>query len=711
MLEIGPLQASKSIFSKNTCKTCAYGMGGADGILVNEVGESIQICKKSVQAQISDVQKAIDVQFITTTPIEKLKKIPPKTMERMGRLDEVLFKSAGDTHFKKIDLAEGVALVTERFLQTTADKTFFYSSGRSSNEAAFILHLFARIFGTNNVNNCSYYCHQASGVGMGATLGTGTATVELQDLKKADLIFVIGANPSSNHPRFLTELMECRRRGGHVVVINPVREPGLDKFSIPSDVKSLLSFGSELASLDLQPKIGKDIEILSALAKMVIENDAHDLGFIEKNCSGFEEYLKSLDGLEINHLCSVSAVEIEKVKAVADLYCNSQNVIFTWAMGITHHQHGVENVEAIVNLALLRGMMGRKHAGLLPLRGHSNVQGVGSVGVSPKLKANILANLEKYLTLELPKSEGWDTMRCMDEAFNDNVDVAWIMGGNLYASNPNLTYAESALNKIKTKIYLTTTLNNGHVIPSEGEIIVFPVMTRDEEIQSTTQESMFNYVRLSEGGQRRLKNARSETELIANVASAVVSEKVFDFSKFIFHRNIRKAIAEVIPGFEQIARIEDEKKGFHVENRIKHEALFDTADGKAKFSLAKMPVNMVLDVDDFHLMTVRSEGQFNSIIYEEEDAWRGVKSRDVVFMNPLDMADHGLKAGDRISLKSNVGEINGLKIVAFEIAKNCLMAYYPECNIVVEGKLDPRSKTPAFKNTIVKITKSYDRTI
>jgi molybdopterin-dependent oxidoreductase alpha subunit len=375
-------------------------------------------------------------------------------------------------------------------------------------------------------------------------------------------------------------------------------------------------------------------------------------------------------------------------------------VVYTWAMGITHHVHGVENVEAIVNLAMLRGMLGRKNAGLLPLRGHSNVQGVGSIGVMPTLKKQIFDNIENFYNLELPKDKGWDTMACMDEADAGNVDLAFIMGGNLYGSNPNAIFAEKALNNIPFKIFLNTTLNEGHLKGIDNEVLILPVLARDEEKQPTTQESMFNYVRLSDGGLGHLKNARSEVEILVEIAKNVLPYSSINFDEFARHKQVRKAIATIIPGYEAIGKIDSTKEEFQIEGRTFHEPSFDTPSKKAIFV-----VNKLIDFDEgpnqFRLMTMRSEGQFNSIIYDEEDAWRGQTERNIVLMNPKDMAENGFVENQIISLKSKVGQLSNLKIRPFDIAKGCLAGYYPEMNVLVSSDVDPRSKTPGFKHTKV----------
>ncbi|SOE23598.1 oxidoreductase alpha (molybdopterin) subunit [Spirosomataceae bacterium TFI 002] len=699
--EVGLGEFTRSITSKNTCKTCAYGMGGQKGGMVNEDGDTIEICKKSMQAMLTDIQKGIPSEFWGQNSLAELRKLRPRELERLGRLQDPIFKGKNDNAYKVISWQEAFDKIIHKFKATDPNRSFFYASGRSGNEAAFLLHLYARVYGTNNVNNCSYYCHQASGVGMGSVIGTGTATIELSDLKKADLVFVIGANPASNHPRFLTELLHLRRRGGNVIVINPAKEQGMVRFSIPSDVRSLLSTGTAIASEYLQPRIGGDMAVIYGIAKYVLEQGAEDKAFVKNNCENFDIFKTKVNDLSWEEIVSNSQISKAEIIKAAELYIQGKNVVFTWAMGITHHQHGVENVEAIVNLAMLRGMLGRENAGLLPLRGHSNVQGIGTVGVTPVLKGKIFENIEEKLGIKLPTTVGWDTMKCMEEADKGNVDVAFILGGNLYASNPNLNFAKKALDNIPFKVFLNTTLNEGHIQGIEGESLILPVLTRDEEAQRTTQESMFNFVRWSDGGIERIKNAKSEVEIIATIAKDVVPKTKLDFAAYLDHKNIRNAIAVTIPGFEKLSNDNEE---FHISGRIKHNAIFDTPSGKAIFKfngLPKAPENK----DSFTLMSVRSEGQFNSIVYEEDDAWRGTTHRNVILMNPEDIAAKGLKDGDSINVKSKAGEIKNFEAFAFNISRGSVLGYYPETNFLVGSEVDPRSRTPAFKATEVWIEK------
>jgi molybdopterin-dependent oxidoreductase alpha subunit len=702
---VGLRNFTESIVSRNTCKVCAYGMGGQRGGMVNELGDRLEICKKSIQAQLTDSQDEIPEEVFRNSSIQQLKELSSRELERLGRLNHPLYKNQNDTHFSTITWEDALTKTISAFRRTNPARSFFYASGRSSNEAAFILHLFARLYGTNNVNNCSYYCHQASGVGIGGMIGSGTATLELDDLKASDLIFVIGANPSSNHPRFLTELMHCRNRGGKVVVINPAKEPGLVRFSIPSSVKSMVTGGSSIASAYLQPNIGGDIALFKGIAKSVLENHSEDMHFLLHHANGFDEFKNDLDGTswrEIERCAGVSQTEIEEV---AGWYGKAKNVVFSWAMGITHHIHGVDNVESIVNLALLRGMVGRKYAGLLPLRGHSNVQGIGSVGVTPQLKQEVFDALHVNLGIKLPDTPGWDTMSCIRAAHEHRVDLAFILGGNLYASNPDQLFAERALDNIPFKIFLSTTLNQGHLKGSSGNCIILPVAARDEERQSTTQESMFNFIRLSDGGIVRLNNVRSETDIITDIAIGVLEEKELSFRNFKDHQNIRAAIAETIPGFEKIKRLGETKEEFQIDGRTFHHPTFKTPDKKALMKVVQIPNDPVDQTGKtiFKLMSVRSEGQFNSIIYEEQDAWRGQSERRVVLMNPEDMKSLGLIENEIVSLRSQTGVMPNVKVRSFSIRAGNVLGYYPETNVLIAATTDRRSLTPSFKNTMVEI--------
>lgn len=693
----------KAMRSKNACKTCALGMGGQKGGMVNERGAFPEVCKKSLQAMVADMQGAIPERFFETYSLPQLQAFSPRELETAGRLTQPLLYTRGDNYYRPISWAEALERITSRLKSISADETFWYFSGRSSNEAGFLLQLFARLYGTNNVNNCSYYCHQASGVGLSSSFGTGTATLTLEDAEHADLVFLIGGNPASNHPRLMSTLKHVRRRGGHVIVINPVIEPGLVNFSVPSDPISLL-FGTKIASLYVQPHIGGDLALLTAVARKVLDLGAHNEEFLTSHTDHWPEWKTHLEAQELSKLCDIAGVELDVVERIARLYAASRNTVFGWTMGITHHVNGVENVEAIGNLACLRGMVGKPHAGMMPIRGHSNIQGIGSVGVTPKLKDAIFERLQSHYGLQLPTSTGLDTLACMEQAHAGKLKFGLCLGGNLFGSNPDATYARESLSRLEMLVTLSTTLNTGHAHSLAAETLILPVLARDEEPHPTTQESMFNYVRLSEGGPSRHIGPKSEIEVISLMASGVLgSSGPIDWEKMSQPSEIRQMIGRVVPGFEQIRTIDKTRQEFQIEGRTFHQPRFPTPNGKAQLrvhAIKSRPARGQLQ-----LMTVRSEGQFNTVVYEDYDLYRGVDRRDVILLHPEDITRLDLKPRQRVTVKSAAGTLPRILVYPFPGIKpgNALM-YYPEANVLVPRTIDPRSKTPTFKNVDIDIT-------
>ncbi|MBD3676649.1 MAG: FdhF/YdeP family oxidoreductase [Planctomycetaceae bacterium] len=690
----------KAMRSKNTCKTCALGMGGQKGGMVNESGHFPEVCKKSLQAMVADMQGAISDEFFSTYSIEQLRQFTPRELEHAGRLTKPMLAVRGENYYRPISWEEAFEKVVDKLKALSAEETFWYFSGRSSNEAGFLLQMFARLYGTNNVNNCSYYCHQASGVGLNSVLGTGTATIVLDDVEHADLVFVIGGNPASNHPRLMTTLKNVRRKGGEVIVINPVIETGMVSFKVPSDPWSLL-FGTKIATEYIQPHIGGDLALVTGIAKRVLELGHADEAFLNEHTHGWPELKSRLETLNWDEIIQKSGVQKADIDRIADKYCAANNVIFSWTMGITHHHHGVENVEAIANLALMRKMVGRPNAGMMPIRGHSNVQGIGSVGVTPKLKDAIFERLQTHFGVELPTTEGLDTMGCMEEAHAERLKLGFSLGGNLYGSNPAANYAAEALQKLDLLVYLNTTLNTGHAWGTAKETLILPVLARDEEPQPTTQESMFNYVRLSDGGPARHVGPKSEVEVISHIAKRVLPESPVDWVGMENTSRIREAIAEIVPGFEKIKQISDTKEEFQIGGRTFHEPKFATADGKANLRVHELPIPHARE-NCVRLMTVRSEGQFNTVVYEEYDLYRGIDARDVVLLHPDDVDSLGLQDRQRVTVHSDEGNLPNIEIRAWDKirAGNALM-YYPEANCLVPKSTDPRSKTPCFKSVLI----------
>jgi molybdopterin-dependent oxidoreductase alpha subunit len=714
--------------SKNACKTCALGMGGQLGGMVNEKGRFPEVCKKSIQAMAADLQAAIHEHFFTDFNLEKLKSFTSRELEAAGRLTQPMYGGPLDSNYRRIEWDEAIDRVASKLKKIDPHEAFFYFSGRSSNEAGFLLQLFARVWGTNNINNCSYYCHQASGVALSTVTGSGTATITLEDLDHCDLVFLIGANPASNHPRFMRNLVDLKRRGGKVIVINPLKEPGLVRFKVPSDLRSLF-FGSAIADMYLQPHIGGDIALLSGMAKALMERGALDRRFVTQRADGWEAFRRHIEQVSWDAVAHRSGVDRKAIREAAELYARSNAAVFAWAMGITHHEHGVKNVQAIANLAIMRGMLGGRGKGLLPLRGHSNVQGIGSMGVTPKLKQAVFDRLENEFGVKLPTWDGLDTLACMRRAHEGKIRFACCLGGNLFGSNPHATFAHEALGRVDLVTYLSTTLNTGHAWGRGRHTILLPVLARDEEPQPTTQESMFNFVRMSDGGAARHKGPRSEVQVISSIAHAVLGDSVHPDSPLQWRSlsntsHIRQFISRIIPGYEKFADIDQTRREFTIPGRTFHEPKFPTDTSRAKLHVIELPPLLGEPGSPFpersgngnprwesrhfkngslRLMTMRSEGQFNTVVYEEQDIYRGQERRDVILMNRRDMERMGLKEDQRVTVRSEAGSMQNIAVRGYDMpAGNCAM-YYPEANVLIPKVADPSSRTPAFKSALVTV--------
>jgi molybdopterin-dependent oxidoreductase alpha subunit len=678
-------------------------MGGQRGGMVNELGRFPEVCKKSIQAQAADMQAPITESFFERHSVRELEGWSPMRLEYAGRLSFPMAWSEGQTHFRRIAWDDALDRLASELRSAPPEQTFFYSSGRSSNEAAFLMQVMARSYGTNNVHNCSSYCHQASGVALTRMLGSGTATVVLDDLDRTDLALVSGANPASNHPRLIVKLIELRRRGGTVIVINPVKEIGLVRFRIPSQPRSLL-LGSGVSDIYLQPHVGSDIAVSKALLKGVLERDGVDRDFLRRYVAGWDGVESDASAASWEELLRICGLERAEVDRAAESIVRAGNGLLLWAMGLTHHEHGVDNILALGNIAIARGWIGRRGCGLMPIRGHSNVQGIGSVGFTPGLKQAFADKMRETYGLPPASSAGLDTYASMEAASRGRIRVAVMMGGNLYGSNPDLEWAAASLRKIGTSAYITTKLNPGHVHGRGRFTVLLPVLARDEERQATTQESMFNFVRLSEGGapppHRELK---SEVEVVCGLAARLLPAGPFPFDRMTSHRAVREAIGKVVPGYSRIGRIDETKQEFQIDGRTFHQPTFNTPSGKLQ---ATAPATRGLEVGEgeFRLMTLRSEGQFNTVVYEEEDIYRGTTRRDVVMMSAVDAARLGLRENDAVSVESETGAMRAV-VALIDIPPGNLAMYYPEANVLVPRRVDPASGTPAFKSVAARIVR------
>ncbi len=691
-------------------------MGGQAGGMVNESGHFPEVCKKSFQAMVGDMQGGIPDDFFQTYSVAQLSKFTPYQLEHSGRLVKPLILKKGSQHYQPITWSEAMERIVTKLRDTEPRKSFWYFSGRSSNEAGFLLQLFARLYGTNHVNNCSYYCHQASGVGLTSVIGTGAGTIKLDDLEQSDFVMLIGGNPASNHPRMMRSLMMVRRRGGKVVVVNPMIETGLVNFSVPSDPLSLL-FGTKIASTYVQPCLGGDLALIYGIMKRLKEMHAWGHGetpepiideeFLADHTQGWDAVAERLESLTWDEIVKKSGVGKEEINDIASQYAASKRAVFSWTMGVTHHLHGSATVQAIAQLALMRRMIGRPGAGLQPIRGHSNIQGMGTVGVTPKLKEKIFERLESELGVTLPTFPGFDTLECLEAADRGDMQFAFCLGGNLYGASPDASFSRRAIGRTDMTVYMSTSLNTGHASGlAQEETIILPVLARDEEPEPSTQESMFSYVRLSDGGKPRHEQSvdygpRSEVEIISELGCRILGTSgPVNWLEMSHTSTIRKAIGRMIPGLERISKMDQTKEEFSIPGRTLDTPTFPTANGKATFHVHDLP-----DAPEgLQLMTIRSEGQFNTVVYEEEDLYRNQSRRDIVLMHPDDIRNRGLSAGSLCRVQSDSGEMRRVTISAYpEIRQGCVAMYYPESNVLVPKEVDPLSRTPSYKRVAVEI--------
>ena len=667
---------------------------------------------KSVEAISAEIQPPISNNFFEQQSIEQLQQLTSLEADQLGRWSFPVILSEGSSHYQKINWDE-IYQLTETAFKITPERVASYSSGRSSNEAAFLLQLMMRALGSNNLADCSDLCHAPSTVGLKQMFGTGTSMVSLKGLKETDCVVLAGSNAAYNHPRLMNELIKLRDRGGKVVVINPVKERGLVKFASPAFVTSLLT-GSDIASIYLQPIPGSDVALFVGMQKSLVEQGKINQEFLlehTEDCSEVLAHVRSTSWETITETCGVSQAEIE---AAAQIIGSSPKVVFAWAMGITQQQNGVDNVYSIANTALITGNVGKFGAGLMPVRGHSNVQGFGSMGVTVHLKQEIQQSLEKLLGRSLSRIPGYDTHALIEAADAGKVDTLICLGGNLYGANPDSHKVKGALSKIKTIIYLSTKPNLGHFHGLAQQTIVIPVLNRFENPHKTTVESGNNFVRLNDEGQTHLQDSDliAEVDFLTELAHRLHGEHPVNWRKLQDTKYVRQLIAQTIPGYEKIAEIDETKKEFTISGRILNQPHFPTPSGKATMFVTPLPQLSLPQAQDFDvgeythglvlaLMTGRGYAQHNTVVYRTEDKYRGLSHRHCILMNRFDAEDVGFKEHQRVTVKGNVSQLDNIEVIYGEVRPGAALMFYPEVNVIFNAPVDTRCGTPAFKRVPV----------
>jgi molybdopterin-dependent oxidoreductase alpha subunit len=661
--------------------------------------------------------KRVTPEFFQQWSVAELLQQSDQWLNAQGRLTHPMLLHRDASHYEPIGWDDAFELLAGELNSLNyPDQAIFYTSGRTSNEAAFLYQLFVRQFGTNNLPDCSNMCHESSGAALGETIGVGKGTVTLEDFDHAQAIFVIGQNPGTNHPRMLASLESARRRGCKLVHINPLPEVGMTRFKHPQDVLGLLGSGTELANLFLQVRINGDVALLKGIAKAVLaREDALDQDFIAQHTTGFDEFSSALQAVSWNEIVEQSGVSKEKIEQAAQIFAESERTIFCWAMGLTQHRNAVANIQEIVNLMLLRGQIGKPGAGLCPVRGHSNVQGDRTVGIWERPTEVFLDRLGEAFDFEPPRNHGFDTVRAIQAMHEGQGKVFFALGGNFLSATPDTDFTAAALRRCRLTAHVSTKLNRSHLITGERALIL-PCLGRTEidvqadKPQFVTTENSMGVVQISRG---RLEPAStellSEPQIVARLARETLEHRTtVDWEELANdYDKIRDVIERVIPGFDDYNRRVREPGGFYLPNAARNR-VFNTKTGKAQFTVHELPEHD-LGPGQFLMMTIRSHDQFNTSVYTENDRYRGISDgRRVVFLNEADIAAAGLRAQQVVDLVSHFeGEeriARRFVVVPYDIPRRCAATYFPEANVLVPVRnVALKSNTPVSKSVVISI--------
>ena len=613
----------------------------------------------------------------------------------------------------------------------TPDQAVFYTSGRTSNEAAFLYQLFVRQFGTNNLPDCSNMCHESSGLALKEVIGVGKGTVKLEDFDLADTILIIGQNPGTNHPRMLATLQRAARRGATIISVNPLAEVGLTRFKHPKDFLHLFGSGTKIAKHFVQVRLSGDLSFFKGLCKQILEEEAKQPGrivnraFIEQKTNGFEDFRAGIAGVSWNDIVEQSGISRSQIREIAEVILQSKSVIACWAMGLTQQRQAVATIQEIVNLLLLGGNMGRPGAGVCPVRGHSNVQGDRTMGIWERMPDSFLDRLRDTFRFEPPRKFGWDVVESIKAMHRGEAKIFFAMGGNFVSATPDTEFTAEALSRCRLTVQVSTKLNRTHLITGE-QALILPCLGRTDRdkqgrgLQFVSVENSMGIVHTSRGNLEPPSNQLlSEPAIVARLATATLGNRTtVDWLDLVEdYDRIRDLISHVVPGCEDMNHRLQHRGGFYLPNAARDDD-YKTKTGRANFVVSAVePVHLL--PDQFLLTTLRSHDQYNTTIYGLDDRYRGIfNGRRVVFINPDDMNEQGWKEGDRLDITSHF-RIDGNEqrrmalcflAVPYEIPRRCVATYFPEANVLVPiDSVAEGSNTPTSKAIIVSFVLSSAR--
>ena len=720
--EMGVVKSAKGLFKMNQkdgfdCPGCAW----PDPEKPSKLGEYCENGAKALAEEATN--KKVDADFFARYSVEELSNWSDYQIGKSGRLTEPMVLYPDKIHYEPIRWEDAYALIAQKLQELDMpDQAVFYTSGRSSNEAAFLYGLFVRAFGTNNMPDCSNMCHESSGVALSETLGIGKGSVKLEDFDKAEVVLVIGQNPGTNHPRMLSALQKCKENGGKVISINPLEEAGLVRFKNPQEIKGVIASGTSLTDIHLQVKINQDVSLLKVIQKKLISldkesSDVFDHEFIKKYTNGYEALLKNLEKHTEQELIKLCGVEENVIDEVVQLLANRQKIIICWAMGLTQHKNGVENIKECVNLLLLKGSLGKPGAGTCPVRGHSNVQGDRTVGIMHHVSPALNEAIQKTFGFSPPDKEGLDTVHAIEAMYKGTAKVFIALGGNFLSAASDTLYTAKALQNCDLTVSVSTKLNRTHLIAGQTSLIL-PTLGRSEldnkdgKPRFFTVENSMGKVHQSKGMLQPIShNLISEPEIIGGIADAYFKNKHPVPWKQLSedYALIREKIAEVIYGFEGL-NTKSKGSGFYLPNNVRDLDFSKLPDGKAQFSCCDLPEHQIKE-NEFLLMTIRSHDQFNTTIYGLDDRYRGIyNERRIVMMSSRDMEKHHLKKQDVITMISTYDGIErratNFLVVPYNIPQGNIAAYFPETNVLVPyNHYADKSNTPISKSIVVRIEK------
>lgn len=722
--QVGIIKGTKALLGLNQFK--GYDCPGCAWPDPDDERAIIEFCENGAKAIAEEATKEkVDAAFFKKYSVEEISSWSDYKIGKSGRIFEPVILHEGSNHYEPIEWNEAFSLIGEKLKSLPSpDNAIFYTSGRTSNEAAFLYQLFVRQYGTNNLPDCSNMCHESSGSALTETVGIGKGSVKLEDFYETEVIFIIGQNPGTNHPRMLTALQKAKKNGAIIITANPLKEAGLLRFKHPQSPVDMLGKGTSLTDLYLQVRINSDVALLLAINMILINKEEEygggviDHDFISGNTAGFEDYKKMLESYDLDDLIIQTGVPADEIYKAADIIASKKKIIVCWAMGLTQHKNAVDNIREIVNMLLLKGSIGKPGAGTCPVRGHSNVQGDRTMGIWEIANPVFIQKLEEVFEFNAPKHNGYDTVHAIEAMANKKANVFIAMGGNFLSATPDTEHTAKALQNCDLTVHISTKLNRSHLIHGKTSIIL-PCLgrterdTQKEGDQFVSVENSTGVVHDSRGHKDPVSpHLKSEPKIVAGLAKATLDKSKVDWEDVTDNYDrIRDMIEKVIPGFEDYNRRVRKPAGFYLPNGARI-GDFYTEIGKALFTINKLP-DYQLQQDEYLMMTIRSHDQFNTTIYGMDDRYRGLyNERRVVFMNPEDMKKDNLQQGEAVDLVSSYKGIERIAknflVVSYDIPTKNVATYFPEANVLVPWDYyADKSHTPVSKSIIIRVNKRF----